>query len=68
MSRGEAVPGAVVVRLNTRGERKPGIYWIREILARSAVVTARGEHEMSWVIRLSLLRLATAAEKSEAGL
>jgi len=68
MTREEAVPGAVVVKLDKHGERKSGIYWIKEVLARSAVVTTRGEHEMSWVIRLSLLRLATAEERADAGL
>ena len=67
MTRSEAVPGAVVAKVNHLGEKQPGLYRIRSTTERCATVERVGGYGRQDFLRLANLRLATADEKRAAG-
>ncbi len=66
VTREEAVPGAVVVRLDRHGERMPGLYRIKDVMLVTvgAIELFGSGIEDDWFqIRMDRLRLATEEEK-----
>lgn len=68
MTRDEAMPGAVVAKVNARGEKQPGLYKIRSTTERCATVERVGGYGRQDFFRLARLRLATPDERRAAGL
>lgn len=66
MTRAEAVPGAVVVRLRRNGERADRLLWIvRTTLAKTVVIEAIGSF-VQMLVRFEAVRLATPEEREGA--
>lgn len=66
LTRSEAVPGAVVVRLRRNGERADRLLWIvRTTLAKTVVIEAIGSF-VQMLVRFEAVRLATPEEREGA--
>ena len=62
MSRAEAIPGAIVVRLDRKGERMPGLWRVVDVAPWDAKCHLAQGGRADWY-SLSRLRLAAEEEK-----